>query len=258
MPIERKPYSIADQFVGDFDLFGEVVNSQKVSYMLDLDQIIAASADSVFEDFYSKTGIRTTARDITCWDHLTNLSVQNGLSEEQIKNAENGWFDPEILKEASRILWIRPLIIKILNRENTKSVKILTARSYKLIDSTRELVKRILPEFRGKEDNILIRNTDYPDAKTFKANMICEASKESDWVILIDDHVVNVKTALDDARYSNLYAINVPEGHVWPDFIHPRLMVVRRFPKEVSGVYPLYDLFVRAWDKQKIDRVAQC
>ena len=245
--MERKPYDLDKLFVGNYELFTEVVRNPKTIFVYDADLILINLAKIVTDDFCKKYGINVDLNDYDSWRYLTKLAEENGLSKNEIEHAEDGWFSPDLIRIANRYLYIKPLLNRTVSLYGPKNNFVLTARNPGLRDATLENFKRELPMILP--ENILMRKsggiTSHEDTAVYKAGELERLSKIAPWVVFIDDSITFVKTALD-RNIDNLVVVNVPFGKMNPDFKHDMFIIINRYPDSHQGMYPLMDVFNRA------------
>lgn len=242
---EFEPYRLGELFKGNWDLFKEAVNSPNVVFVYDADGIIIDSPASVLLEFALKNRVRTDKQEIDRWNYLTYIAQTAGLDETVIKSAEDGWYKSEVLLEAPRYLYIRPVIDETISIAGIDKNFVLTSREPHLKESTLASLRIHAPEI--PEKNILIRSVDEANVKPtdFKVNCIKKLAEKASWIVFIEDSTKYIKSVLDSGP-ENCLAINVPLGKIRPDFAHERLIVVERFPKRHQGMYVLLDMLSKA------------
>jgi len=242
--MERLPYRFPELFTGDWDLFKEVLQNRKTVFAYDMDGILANSAKIVLNRFSEKTGIAAKPFEIDGWDFLTKLARRSGLSEDVIKHAEDDWFNAEVLKDAQRYLYIRPVVQKTVSFYGSRNNFVLTSRNHTLTESTYAWFSKKLPEIHYI--NIIMRKEgDLRKPVAFKVDNLTNLAETAPWVVFIDDHIDFIKGALE-AGIPNCLVVYIPLGKIMPDIRHKRLIVIKRYPNEIQAMYPLMDAIGRA------------
>jgi hypothetical protein len=85
---------------GDIRLLATALANPETFWFLDIDGILLDSASPVVKDFSNRTGIELSPCEIDSWTWLTQAARENGLPEDIVSSAEQGWFDPEIIGKA--------------------------------------------------------------------------------------------------------------------------------------------------------------
>jgi hypothetical protein len=243
--MERLKFNLPDYlYYGDWDFLKSAVNNKNNIFIYDIDGILINSTEPVFSNFNRLTGLDVRPTQIDGWDSLTNFARANNLSEELVLNAEDGWYDEEVLKEAQRYLYIKPVVRMTIGLTGQERNCILTSRNPNLRDVTIRNIRQEFPFFL--EENIYIRSEAYELSESaFKAQVVSEKSVNVPWVILFEDSTKYVERVLLDGP-DNCIVINVPLGKIRPNFVHERLFVVGRYPDDKQGMYPLYKFMKEA------------
>lgn len=244
--MERKPFVWREMFTGNWEFFQKVLSNPKTIIVYDIDGILLNSPDIVLKRFTEKTGIKTNPAEIDRWDYLTSLAKNEGLSEDEVKHAEDGWYDPMVLSEAKRYLYIRPVIRKTVSYHGPDHNFVLTSRNPYLKQSTIESFDTHLPEIKTK--NILIRESggiDKTVSAAFKVENLRALAKIAPWILFVDDSV-DFCEAVIKADIENCVVVNIPLGKIMPDYRHERLIVIKRFPDEIQAMYPLMFMLDKA------------
>ena len=233
---ERKPYILKDLFKGDKSLFKEAFSNPESIIFYDMDGILADTPKVVHKKFSLDNNLDAKPSEINSWDYLTKLAIVAGLDSDKIKHAEDDWYKAEILSQAQNYLYINPVLEKTLKLFSPTRNFVLTSREPFLTDSTIDWINLKYPKILTK--NILIRKDEKIKPTEFKANEIKSRALNAPWVIIIDDSTKYIKSIIDTG-IDNLLAINIPLGRIKPDFTHPQLVVIKRFPDDIQGMYPL-------------------
>ena len=242
--MERKPYIWSELFLGNEELFQEVLRNPETIFVYDIDGIIANSPKVVLKNFADKHGIKVSAAEIDGWDYLTNVAKRSGLDADAVKNAEKDWYDASVLLKAPKYLYIKPVIQMTMRYYGSERNFVLTSRNYTLDESSYDWFKREEPELRN--ENILIRKEgDSRSAEAFKVDNLKRLAKLAPYVVFVDDSIDFVKAVLDDG-IKNCLVVNIPQGKVMPDFQHKRLIVIKRFPNEIQAMHPFMHAVERA------------
>jgi hypothetical protein len=246
--MERKPYIFSELFIGDENLFQEVLQNPETIFVYDIDGILANTPKVVFDKFSKKNGIAVKEFEMTKWNYLTELLKSNGFGKEAVEHAEDDWFKPEVLVAARRFLYIRPVVEKTVNFYGADRNFILTSRNPYFKPSTIEWIAREFPKIRS--ENVFIRDSggiDLEISAKFKAEKLGLLAKKAPWVVFVDDSTDFVKAALTDG-IQNCLVVNIPQGKIMPDFRHERLIIIKRYPEELQAMYPFMDAVNRALD----------
>jgi hypothetical protein len=241
--MERKPFFMPELFIGDRNLFNEVLRNRETIFVYDIDGIVANSTKVVYRKFTEKTGVFANPLEINNFHHLTNLAKSANLSKDFIKHAEDDWYDSKVLDLAQKFLYITPVVNKTFSFYGRDRNFVLTSRNPDLKESTLDWFSRKYPEFNP--NNILIRDSHNIDSADFKVGSLRILSKIAPWVAFVDDSVDFIGAVLADG-IKNCLVINIPQGKVMPDFRHERLIVIKRFPEEIQAMYPFMDAVNRA------------
>lgn len=239
--MERAPVEIKDSFSGNWEIFCEAVKNPKTIFVYDIDGILINSTKDVFEDFTRKTGVYAHPAELDRFNYLTYLARLANLPEGLVATAEDGWYDPKILRVSKKYFYIKPVVDKTLSFYGPDRNFVLTSRNPGLKDATLVSIREQFPEFN--EGNILITKDDEADRAVFKARNLKVLAKNAPWVVFVDDSVDFVKAALGNGT-QNCVVVNIPMGKITPDFEHERLMQIKRFPVVLQAMYP----FMRAFD----------
>ena len=234
--MEREPFNMSELFIGDRNLFNEVLRNRETIFVYDIDGILANSTKVVYGKFTEKTGIFANPTEINNFHHLTNLAKRANLSEEMVMHAEDDWYDSKVLDLAQKFLYITPVVNKTLSFYGRDRNFVLTSRNPDLKESTLDWFSRKYPEFNP--NNILIRDSHNINSVDFKVNNLRILSKIAPWVVFVDDSVDFIEAVLADG-VKNCLVINIPQGKVMPDFRHERLIIFKRYPEEIQALYPL-------------------
>lgn len=242
--MERQPYHFPELFTGDWDLFKKVLQNRQTVFVFDMDGILANSAKIVLAKFTEKTGVAVKPSEIDGWDFLTNLARKSGLSEETIEHAEDDWYKAEVLGNAQRYLYIRPVIQKTVGYYGSANNFVLTSRNHTLRESTSSWFRQKLPEIH--DENIIMRKEgDLRKSVPFKVDNLRIFAEAAPWIIFIDDNIDFIKGSLE-AKIPNCLTVYVPLGKNMPDIRHERLILIKRYPNEIQAMYPLMDAIGRA------------
>jgi len=239
---EIKPYIFSEVFSGNWQKFKEAFLNPETIIFYDGDGVLFDTPKVVLKKFTSETGVTTDPAEIDDWSYLTSKATRAGLPEEIIHKAEDDWYNSDVLVQATRYLYMRPVVRETVRRFGARNNFILTAREPRLADSTRKSISKCYPEI--PLDNLLIRSDTGIDLELFKVDEIRRKAEKAPWVILVDDAIKNVRSALD-AGIDNLLVVNIPLGLVRPNFTRENLIVVRRFPNTIQAMYPLMDAINR-------------
>lgn len=232
----RERFKFEQNFDGDKNLFRQAFTNSKSIFYYDGDGILFNTAEVVLNDFQIKNGITANPTAIDRWGYLTHLAVSNHLPNEKIQSAEDGWYDPDILVMARRYLFIKSVVRKTVALSGPERNYVLTSREPILKDSTMESLKREFPQI--PTSNLLIRSDKNIKPTDYKASVVKFGSAVAPWVVLIDDSTKYCKAVLD-ANIPNCVVVNVPLGQIKPDFSHPQMITLGRFPVECQGMYAL-------------------
>jgi hypothetical protein len=234
--LERKTFIWSELFIGNWDLFQKVLSNPETIFVYDIDGILANSADKVLKKFSDEYGIATDPAKINGWGYLTGLAKAAGWPAERIEHAEDYWYDPQLLLEVRKYLYIKPVVSKTIGLFGAERNYVLTSRNPEFKDLTLKWLAREYPEILA--ENIMIRDNKKIDPAEFKAKCLWWLAKTAPWVIFIDDATDFVKSALN-LKIDNLVAVNIPQGTVMPDFSSDQLVVIKRYPEEIQAMYPL-------------------
>src|SRR3989338_1699624 len=245
MLTERKDSFIFEEsFNGDWNLFRQIVNSKSVYYIYDADGILVYSAERVFNNFEERHGIKVFPKNINTWNYLTEIAVDHGLDKNSIRQAEDDWYDGDVLESSKRYLYSRPLVNLTIGLVGAERNLILTSREPNLKVETYRWFGNHFPKI--PKENILIRDEGSPLSGTkFKGREVGKYAELVDWVVFMDDSTKYIKAVLD-AGIPSCMVIIVPQGIVKPDFSHDRLITAGRYPEEIQGMYPIYRAFKKA------------
>jgi len=236
-------YFLSENFLGDKDFFKKVFSNPETVIFYDCDGILANTPKTVLRRFQDKTGIPASPDKITNWEYMTSLAVAAGLPEMQIKHIEDDWYKEEVLSEARRYLYMRPVVNKTIKLFGASRNYVLTAREPYLGPSTSKWIQDQYPGI--PEGNILIRSDSKIESTAFKASQLATKARKAPYVVLVEDAIKNVKAALS-LGIDNLLVVNIPLGLMIPDFTDDRLVVIKRFPEDKQVMYPLMDAIERA------------
>jgi hypothetical protein len=234
--MERKPFIMPELFIGDRNLFNEVLRNRETIFVYDIDGILANSTKVVYRKFTEKTGIFADPLEMNNFHHLTNLAKSANLNKDSVEHAEDDWYDPKVLSLSQKFLYITPVVEKTLSFYGRDRNFVLTSRNPDLKQSTLEWFSRKYPEFNP--NNILIRDNHNIDPADFKVRNLKILSKIAPWVVFIDDSVDFIEAVLADG-IKNCLVVNIPQGKIMPDFWHERLIIFKRYPEEIQAVCPL-------------------
>ncbi len=242
--MERQPYRFNELFSGNWELFQKVLQNPETVFVYDNDGIFSDTSKEVYKRFSQKYGVPVKTSDIDGWTYLTNVARSAGLSEDDIRHAEDDFYNPDVLEKSQNILYIRPVIQKTISYYGAKNNFILTSRDSEFKDVTLDWFER---KFKGfLPENILIRDEkEEITGEEFKILNLKKLALRAPWVVFVDDALKFVKAALD-ADIENCLVVNIPQGKVMPDFRHEHLVVIKRFPEDIQAVYPLMDALDRA------------
>lgn len=244
--VENNAYRWHESFSGNWDLYKTAVQNPKTIHVYDIDGILAYSARSVFDDFIRKTGVYVHPAEIDEFDFLTKIAKSHGVNGSQLAQANDGWYDPEILLKAPRYFYIRPVVQQSLRLAGPERNFVLTARKSSLKESTLKWFDRELPEMPPQ--NIIIRENGGTKSIPFKVENLTRLSKLAPWVIYTEDALDYVKAALA-AGIPNLLVVNIPQGKIWPSFRHDNLILLNRYTVKSQAMYPFHDTISRAAQK---------
>jgi hypothetical protein len=234
--MEREPFDMRELFIGDRNLFNEVLRNRETIFVYDIDGILADSTKVVYRKFTEKTGVLANPLEMNNFHHLSNLAKSAGLDEEIVKHAEDDWYDPKVLGLSQKFLYITPVVEKTLSFYGRDRNFILTSRNVDLKESTLEWFSRKYPKINP--GNILIRDNHNTDPAEFKVDNLRILSKIAPWVVFVDDSVDFIEAVLADG-IKNCLVVNIPQGKIMPDFRHERLIIFKRYPEEIQALCPL-------------------
>ena len=243
--MERKPFRLTDYlyYCGDWNLFLSAINNPDTIYIYDADGILVDSPKKVLADFLEKTGIKVDPAQIDRFNALTYIATQEGLPEDVIATAEDGWYDPNILGGSPRYFFSKPILNLTMQLVGPERNYVLTSRLPNLEDSTQKWLRKQHPFL--PEENLLIRTSSTESETVFKVDKIKEQSEKAPYVIYFEDSIKFVKAVLEDGPV-NCVVVNIPVGQIRSDLEHERLFVVGRYPYDCQGMYPLYRLLKEA------------
>jgi hypothetical protein len=236
---ENHPFIWEELFFGNWDFFAEVVKNPETLFVYDIDGILANSYKIVTDRFTEKTGIKISPKEVDRWDYLTYVAKKFRLAEDIIKHAEDDWFKEDVLINAQRFLYTRPLVRKTVNYYGAERNFVLTSRNANLDKSTFEWFSVQFPEIL--KENILIRKfggIDMEESIKFKVGNLHSLAKKAPWVVFVDDSTTFTK-AVTEAGIENCLVINMPFGKMLPKVRHERFILIKRFPEEIQGMYSL-------------------
>ena len=245
--MEREPFDMRELFIGDRNLFNEVLRNRETIFVYDIDGILANSTKVVYRKFTEKTGIFANPTEINNFHYLTNLAKNANLSEEMVMHAEDDWYDSKVLDLAQKFLYITPVVNKTLSFYGRDRNFVLTSRNPDLKESTLDWFSRKYPEFNP--NNILIRDNHNIDPADFKVDSLRILSKNVPWVVFIDDSVDFIGAVLADG-IKNCLVINIPQGKVMPGFEHEHLILIKRYPENLQAMYPFMYVVDKALDSK--------
>lgn len=234
--MEREPFDMRELFIGNRNLFNEVLGNRETIFVYDIDGILADSAKVVYKKFTEKTGTFANPIEMNDFHHLVSLAEKANLSEDEIAHAEDGWYDSSVLSLSQKFLYITPVVKKTLSFYGRDRNFVLTSRNPDLKKSTLDWFSQKYPEFNP--NNILIRDKDSIDPAEFKVAKLRILSGIAPWVVFVDDSVDFIGAVLADG-IKNCLVINIPQGKIMPDSRHERLIIFKRYPEEIQAVYPL-------------------
>ncbi len=241
--MERQPYRFPELFTGNWELFEKAVRNPETFFVYDIDGIIANTPKIVLKRFTEKTGVETNPAEINELNYLTRVATSAKLDPECIKDVEADWYNPSVLANAQRYLYIAPVIDKTLEYYGSKRNFALTARNPAFKESTIEWFAKNVPKF--DKENLLIRENKDIESSIFKAANLVRLAKNAPWIIYVDDSIEFTKAALD-ANIENCLVINIPLGKIMPNFQHEHQFILKRYPEHLQAMYPFMDALYRA------------
>lgn len=241
---EYAPYRFNELFSGNWKLFQEALKNHQTVFVYDNDGIISDTAKIVYERFNQANGTSAQTSEITSWNYLTEYAKEQNLDQTIIEHAEDDFYDPGVLRQADRLLYIKPAINKTIKTYGAQNNYILTSRNPKLWYVTRKWFKEQFPEILPK--NILIRKDgDKTNGEDFKVQKLQKLASEAPWVVFIDDASQFVNAVLK-VHISNCLVVNIPQGKIMPETTNEHLFVIKRYPDSIQAMYPLMDAIDRA------------
>lgn len=244
--MERESYRLKDfVFSGSTETLENILKSNDVLFLIDADGIIINSPKKILGNFENKYGIKIDPAKIDRWDILIETAKINKFPKDVVATVNDEWFQPEPLLASQPYLYIRPLLIRLINRYGLENNYILTSRNPDLENCTTEWFNR---HFLELSNNILIRKDVILDGGNFKVEEITKRARDHEWVVFIDDSL-NFTKQVVESNIENVFVINVPLGVARPDFESKNLLVMGRYPIGLQAMYPLYNLFDRILSK---------
>lgn len=241
---EYAPYRFNELFSGNWKLFQEALKNPQTIFVYDNDGIISNTAKLVYERFNQANGTSAQLSEITSWNYLAEYAKSQNLSPEVIKHAEDDFYNPSVLRQAERLLYIKPVIKKTIDIYGASNNYILTSRNPELWYVTRKWFKEKFPEILPK--NILIRKDgDKTNGEDFKVQNLSKLASKTPWIVFIDDASQFVNAVLK-AQISNCLVVNIPQGKIMPETTNEHLFVIKRYPDSIQAMYPLMDAIDRA------------
>jgi hypothetical protein len=262
---KRPEYNFDQQVLyGNAEKFIEILATPNVKVVYDSDGIKANSPKITVGKFnLLREDFNFRPHQITCWDQLTQWALSEGLDADLIATAEDVWYDPDILKLAEPYLYSRPMVKKSMKLSGQENNFVLTSRRPGLSDVTYKWYAR---HFQFLNENILIRNDeDNLSGVEFKKREIEKlvqlARRQETYVILVEDTGKNIKEVGEfilSRGYDNYCAIHMPIGLIKPEYFAENLLILKRYPFEEQGIYPLFDLMRKSLEyKENNYNVAQ-
>lgn len=241
---EQSPYRFSEMFTGNWGLFQKALQNPETIFVYDNDGIFSDTSKEVYKRFSKKyeTPVKTT--EIESWTHLTQVARNMGFGENDIKHADDDFYNPEVLEKSQSVLYIKPIIQKTVTYYGAKNNYILTSRNPEFKDVTMDWFKRKFPQIMP--ENILIRDGKSDiTAEEFKITNLRNLASKAPWLVFVDDGLSFVKATVD-ADIQNCLVVNIPQGKIWPDFSHERLFIIKRYPDEIQALYPFMDAVNKA------------
>lgn len=243
---EYAPYRFNELFIGNWNLFKEALRNPKTIFVYDNDGIISNTAKIVYKKFNERNKTSAQISEITSWKYLTEYAREQNLDQTVIEHAEDDFYDPGILRQADRLLYIKPAINKTIKVYGAPNNYILTSRNPDLWYVTRKWFKDQFPEILPK--NILIRKDgDKTKGEDFKVQKLQDLASKTPWLVFVDDAPQFVNAVLK-AKIPNCLIVNIPQGKIMLENTNKHLFVIKRFPNELQAMYPFMDAIDRALD----------
>jgi hypothetical protein len=245
--MERNRYVFTESFFGNWEIFRNALKNQETKIIYDMDLVLADSPKVVFKRFtekYSeKYGIKVDPIGIELWDYLTDVATRNKFTDEEIKHAEDDWYNPEVLSKAPRYLYTKPLVDKTINYYGAENNYVLTSREPYLKGCTLTWFNKHFPKIL--KNNILIREDPRCQRDLFKVTTIRVLSSIAPWTVFVDDSTMFTNAVLR-ANIPNCLVVNIPSGFNAPNIEDDRFFVVKSYPERIHGMYTLLDAVNRA------------